>query len=164
MTSSARTTTLLSVIAGAIILGLLLWASQPRTEGELDQLRRSTEQAEQSLHLARLGCELLPEPEDRASCHLALAGAEVPVKIARGILATSEACGSGSAGEACRAAQTKAAEQLLPEVRRVVEQLQARPVASASASASATPEPPEVPPPASASAPVGPPRPGEGGQ
>lgn len=166
MTTSARTTTLLSLLAGALVLGLLLLASSPGTlsPDQLDQLRRSTEQAEQALHLARLGCELLPVPEDRASCHLALAGAEVPVKIARGILATSEACGSGSAGEACRAAQTKAAERLLPEVRRVVEQLQTRPLASASASASAAPEPPEVPPPASASAPVGPPRPGEGGQ
>lgn len=167
--TSARTTTLLSLLAGALVLGLLLFFSGPGTltPDQLDQLRRSTDQAEQALHLARLGCELLPVPEDRASCHLALAGAEVPVKLARGILATSEACGSGSAGEACRTAQAKAAEQLLPEVRRVVEQLQARPLASASASASAsaTLEPPEVPdPPASASAPVGPPRPGEGGQ
>ncbi len=166
MTSSARTTTLLSLLAGALVLGLLLLASSPGTltPDQLDQLRRSTDQAEQALHLARLGCELLPEPQDRASCHLGLAGAEVPVKLAKGILATSEACGSGSAGEACRTAQTKAAEQLLPEVRRVVETLQARPVASASASASATPEPPEAPDPPAASAPVGPPRPGEGGQ
>lgn len=166
MTSSARTTTLLSLLAGALVLGLLLFVSGPGTftPDQLDQLRRSTDQAEQSLHLARLACELLPEPQDRASCHLALAGAEVPVRLARGVLATSEACASGSAGEACRAAQTRAAEQLLPEVRRVVEQLQARPLASASASASVAPEPPEVPDPPASSAPVGPPRPGEGGQ
>lgn len=167
MTTSARTTTLLSLAVGALVLGLLLLSSRaPLSADQLEQLRRATDQAEQSLHLARLACELLPVPEDRAQCHLALAGAELPVKVARGILATNEACATGSAGEACRAAQTKAAEQLLPEVRRVVEQLQAHPPASASASASGAPEPPpEVPdPPASASAPVGPPRPGEGGQ
>jgi len=165
MTTSARTTTILSIAAGALVLGLLLLSSSaPLSADQIEQLRRATDQAEQSLHLARLACELLPVPEDRAQCHLALMGAEVPVKVARGILATSEACASGSAGEACRAAQTRAAEQLLPEVRRVVEQLQ-RPVVSASASASSAPEPPpEVPDPPAASAPVGPPRPGEGGQ
>jgi hypothetical protein len=165
MTTSARTTTLLSVLAGALILGLLLWSSSaPLTADQLEQLRRATDQAESQIHLARLACELQPEPADRTQCHLMVAGAEVPVKIARQVIATNEACATGSAGEACRAAQTKAAEQLLPEVRRVVEQLQ-RPMASASASASSAPEPPpEVPDPPAASAPVGPPRPGEGGQ
>lgn len=166
LTTSARTTTLLSVLAGAIILGLLLWSSSaPLTADQLDQLKRATDQAESQIHLARLACELQPEPADRAQCHLMVAGAEVPVKIARQVIATNEACASGGAGEACRAAQTKAAEQLLPEVRRVVEQLQAHPPTSASASASSAPEPPsETPDPPAASAPVGPPRPGEGGQ
>lgn len=153
MTTSARTTTLLSVAAGLLVLGLLLLSSRaPLDASELDQLRRSTSQAEAVIALARLQCDLREEPADRTECHLLMDGMALPVKVAKGVLATAEACPPGALGETCQRTQVEQARTLLPEVRRLVE------------TAAPGPSAVEVPPPASASAPVGPPRPGEGGQ
>jgi hypothetical protein len=152
MTDSARTTTLLSLVACALLLVALLWGGAPRSEDELDQLRRAVAQGEAALHLARLGCELHPEPEERADCHQALAAAELPLKVARGVLVTADACGEGAG--ACRDAQLARARELLPEARRLVEQL-------AASSASAPPPDPEAPRPPE---PSGLAPPGEGGR
>lgn len=125
MTSLGRTTTALTAIACALILVALLWAGAPRSEDELEQLRRATAQGEAALHLARLGCELIEDPERRADCHQALGVVALPVEVARGVLATADACAAGD--DPCRAAQLAQARALLPEVRRVVEELASRP-------------------------------------
>jgi hypothetical protein len=122
MTTSARTTTLLSVAAGLLVLGLLLLSSRaPLDASELDQLRRSTGQAEALLALARLQCDLREEPADRAECHLLVDGMALPVKVARGVLTTADACPPGALGEGCQRTQIEQARVLLPEVRRLVE-------------------------------------------
>lgn len=140
MTESARLTSILTALACALVLVALLWAGSPRPEDELDQLRRAVRQADAALHLARLGCELQEDPERRADCHQGLGVAELPLRVARGVLATADACGAGD--EPCRAAQLAQARELLPEVRRVLDGLTPLPPASA------TPPPdPEAPAP-----------------
>lgn len=135
MTKSAKSTSLISLALGLLLVGLLLLAEKaPASPDQLQTLRAAVERAESALQIAGLGCEVMPEPEDRASCHAALDSASVPVHVARGVLQVAAACQEGDAGEACRAAQLAQAERLLPEVRRVAEQV-ASPAASASSSA-----------------------------
>jgi hypothetical protein len=148
-----RTTTLLAALASALILVALLWASRPHPDDDLDQLRRATAQADAALHLARLGCELVEDSERRQDCHQGLSVAGLPLQVARGVLATADAC--ALADEPCRAAQLAQARVLLPEVRRAVEAL--APVAS---SLPADPEAPSAGPAPASSAPLAP---GEGG-
>jgi hypothetical protein len=147
-----RTTTLLAALASALILVALLWASRPHPDDDLDQLRRATAQADAALHLARLGCELVEDSERRQDCHQGLSVAGLPLQVARGVLATADAC--ALADEPCRDAQLARARELLPEARRLVEQL-------AASSASAPPPDPEAPRPPE---PSGLAPPGEGGR
>jgi hypothetical protein len=58
VTSLGRTTTLLSLVACALLLVALLWGGPPRSEDELDQLRRAVACRDAQLARAR---ELLPE-------------------------------------------------------------------------------------------------------
>lgn len=138
MTKSAKSTSLISLALGLLLLGLLLLAERtPASPDQLAQLRSAVERAEAALQLAGLGCEVMVEPAARADCHAALDGASVPVRVARGVLQVAEACQEGDAGESCRATQIAQAEQLLPEVRRIAEQL-AAPTTSASGEAAGT--------------------------
>lgn len=129
----SESTSLISLALGLLLVGLLLLAEKsPASPDQLAQLRSAVERAEAALQLAGLGCEVMTEPAARADCHAALDSASVPVHVARGVLQVAEACQEGDAGESCRATQIAQAEQLLPEVRRVAEQL-AAPAASGEA-------------------------------
>lgn len=140
MTKSAKSTSLISLALGLLLVGLLFLAEKaPATPDQLAQLRSAVERAESALQLAGLGCEVMAEREDRVACHAALEAASRPVHVARGVLQVTEACQEGSAGEVCRATQIAQAERLLPEVRRIAEDAAAPapPAASASGEAGA---------------------------
>ena len=135
MTKSAKSTSLISLALGLLLVGLLLLAEKaPASPDQIAQLRAAVERAESALQLAGLGCEVMAEPESRASCHAALDSASVPVHVARGVLQVAEACQEGDAGASCRAVQIAQAERLLPEVRRIAEEV-STPAASASGEA-----------------------------
>lgn len=137
MTRTAKSTSLISLALGLLLVGLLLLAERtPASSDQLAQLRTAVERAEAALQLAGLGCEVMAEREDRVACHAALEAASRPVHVARGVLQVAEACQEGSAGEVCRATQIAQAERLLPEVRRIAEDATA-PAASASGEAGA---------------------------
>lgn len=128
----------------------------PPTADELTELEVQLSRADALLELARLGCQVLPEPIDRDSCTAPLTALDRSFEVGRSIVATAKTC-QNAGDEVCRLEHLRQAREILPEILDLVGQLRAGAPPRVALSSSA-----ELPPlPPSSTRPLALPTPGE---
>lgn len=116
----------------------------PPTADELAELEVALSRADALLELARLGCLVLPELQDRDVCSSTLATMDRSLDVGRSIVATAKTC-QAAGDEVCRLEHLRQAREILPEILDLVWQLRAGGAPRVALSGSA--ELPPLPPP-----------------
>jgi len=117
--------------------------SAPPSADELAELEVTLSRADALLELARVGCLVLPEPQERDLCSSTLAGIDRSLDVGRSIVATAKTC-QNAGDELCRLEHLRQAREVLPEILDLVGQLRAGapPRVALSSSADLPPLPP----------------------
>lgn len=150
--SATQSGRIVALVSLALIVPLALTLSgacqlpgskAPPTADELAELEVTLSRADALLELARVGCLVLPEPQERDVCSSTLAALDRSLDVGRSIVATAKTCQQTS-DEMCRLEHLRQAREILPEILDLVGQLRAggAPRVALSGSADLPPLPP----------------------